>query len=165
MRNVNDLPEEVIPVKRESNHREIYDSTHIRVYIATLAPGQETEYHSHDVDTIYIAISGGKIQTIKHPLDQGCPTILLKQYSLFYKVRLLIEKVRNKPITLVDGFTFFMPSSRKEVVHKAIASKENGKEMTLLGIEIKTQSNHFNCLKYLDDLSFQKLSNKRSIHY
>lgn len=128
---------EIIPVKRELNHHEIYESLYTRIYVATLEPGQETQFHSHNVDTLYIAIKGGKIQTLRHPLDEGCPNIVVKKYSLIYKIQLLLEKIRKKPLTLVDGFIFFMPSGRKKVVHKAIASIDNNQAMVLLGIEIK----------------------------
>lgn len=136
--NKKNLIPEAVPVKKELNHQELYDSPYIRVYMVTLKAGQETQYHSHHEDTIYVVIKGGKIQTINHPLDEGCPNVLLKQYGLIYKIRLLFAKLRKKPLFLVDGLTFFMPSRTKTVVHKAIASIENTHEMILLGIEIKS---------------------------
>lgn len=127
----------IVPVKEEPNHQELFENTFIRVYIAQMAPGQETQMHSHNLDTLYVALQGGKIQTYNHPLDEGCPNIILKKYPLAYKIRLLFAKLVKAPIPLVDGFSFFMPSGSKKVIHKAIASKENVKDMMLLGIEFK----------------------------
>jgi hypothetical protein len=90
---------------------------------------------SHHLDTLYIVIKGGKIQTIHHPADEGCPNVLLKKYGIAYRLQLLWAKIRKKPLPLVDGFAFYMPSATKTVVHKAIASSDNQEAMVLLGIE------------------------------
>lgn len=129
---------EIVPVKEEPNHQQLFENSYIRIYMAKLKPGEETKYHSHHEDTIYIAVAGGKIQTVKHTLDEGCPNVLLKKYSIMYKLKLVFDTLRRKPVELRDGFSFFMPSASKKTVHKARASADNKKDMMLLGIEIKS---------------------------
>lgn len=127
----------ILPVKIEPNHIEIFEDSNIRVYKATLNPGQETLYHSHTVDTLYTVIKGGRIKTINHSLNEGCPTRVVSKQKISYKIKLLLEKTLNKPLTLIEGFSFFMPSSKKAVYHKAIASKSNKESMVLISIEFK----------------------------
>lgn len=127
----------IVPVKEEPNHHELYDDPNIRVYLARLAPGQSTKTHSHNQDTLYVAVHGGEIETFNHPLDEGCANKLLKSYPMKYKLQLLLAKLRKKPMTLKDGFSFFMASGTKKVIHRAVASKNNKQDMLLLGIEIK----------------------------
>lgn len=128
---------EFVPVKNEPNHQQIYENPYVRIYVAQLKPGQETQYHSHHEDTIYLVVKGGEIQTVNHRLDEGCPNVLLKHYPLGYKLKLIWDRIRKRPVDLIDGFIFFMPSASKKVVHKAIASSRNEQDMILLGIELK----------------------------
>ena len=136
--NTPDLIPEVVPVEKEPIHQELYNSPYVRLYKVTLRPGEETAYHSHCEDTLYVVLKGGRIQTVQNPLDEGCSSRLLKRYGLLYNMGLFFGQRRKKPVFLVDGFTFFMPSKTKKVVHKAIASTDNTHDMVLLGIEIKS---------------------------
>lgn len=131
------MKELITPVEKEPNHLQVYESEYVRIYMATLKPGQETLYHSHHEDTLYKVIKGGKISTITHRLDQKCPNRLLNQYTLKYKLHLIIGRIKKKAVYLEDGFSFYMPSGSKKVVHKACASIENKEDMQLLGIELK----------------------------
>lgn len=52
-----------VPVLKEPRHQVKFENRYVRVIDASVAVGDATLFHTHDIDNIPVAISGGKLQT------------------------------------------------------------------------------------------------------
>lgn len=125
-----------VEVDEEPLHQEIFRNREFRVYRAVLKPGVATDYHRHSKNTVYAALQGGRITTEKMKGTPACPTVLSKSLSLSKRLKLIVQKIFQNSIEIENGFVFYMPSRDFPVIHRAVASVSNSRNMELLGIEI-----------------------------
>lgn len=52
-----------VPVGEEPRHRVVFENKYVRVIDAAVAPGDTTLFHTHSVDNVPVAISGGRLRT------------------------------------------------------------------------------------------------------
>jgi quercetin dioxygenase-like cupin family protein len=130
-----------VPVKDEPMHVQILENPFVRVYTASLAPGEKTMFHRHSEDTIYIVLSGGDVSTELLDASQSCPAELPRSLRLHSKLWMGLRKFFNGKLRLYAGFFFFMPSKKFPTIHRAAASKNNQKDVDLIGVEILKKSN------------------------
>ena len=52
-----------VPVLKEPRHKVKFENQYVRVIDAILPPGDATLYHTHSLDNIPVAVSGGKLKT------------------------------------------------------------------------------------------------------
>ena len=126
-----------VDVDYEPLHKEVLDNSFLRIYRAIINPGENTEFHRHSSNTLYVVYKGGAIQTELMAKSPSCPTILPKGLKLKDKVKLVVEKVFFDFLNLPGGFLFYMPSYQHPVIHRAFSSTRNESAMELLGVEIK----------------------------
>jgi quercetin dioxygenase-like cupin family protein len=61
---VGSLPlQSAVPVLKEPRHLVKFENRYVRVIDASVAVGDATLFHTHNIDNIPVAISGGKLQT------------------------------------------------------------------------------------------------------
>src|SRR5262245_20139764 len=54
---------DAVPIDREPRHRLALENEFVRVLDVRIPPGDTTLYHHHQRDSVYVAISGGKVAT------------------------------------------------------------------------------------------------------
>ena len=52
-----------VPVLKEPRHKVKFENQYVRVIDAVLPPGDATLFHTHGIDNIPVAVSGGKLKT------------------------------------------------------------------------------------------------------
>jgi quercetin dioxygenase-like cupin family protein len=141
-----------VEVTDEPNHKEIYKNQHIRLYIATIHPGQQTLYHRHTEDTVYIIIQGGVIGNQVAGNPKHYPIDFPKSFDFLTKIRWYIRNLFIDSIKMSKGFFFCMMHQKQPVIHRASASNSNKEDIIMMGIEIKKESNHNNQLFFTNNL-------------
>lgn len=151
-----------VEVINEPLHIQVLDNSFLRIYRTVINPGENTEFHRHSRNTLYIVSKGGDIQTELMMKNPSCPTILPKGLKLRDKVKLAAQKVFCDFITLPQGFLFYMPSYHYPVIHRACSSMHNGDAMELVGVEFKDPET-MKSLKNPHDLSRTELKLKNAL--
>ena len=124
-----------VDVTDEPNHKEIFRNEQIRVYVAVIPPGEETLYHRHDKDTLYLVLQGGKNASCTLPRSKSTKYVFPKSVDLKRKVTWGLTRLLFGWTYLPRSTYFFMHNSGNPVVHKVRASEDNPRAMELMGIE------------------------------
>lgn len=143
MRDKNEVIDHV-EVNNEPIHKELFKNQYTRLYLATLQPGERTLYHRHSEDTVYIVIQGGSIGTQDTGNLKRYPIDFPKTFRIFSKIRFWIRNLLTGSISMPNGFFFCMLHKKQPVIHRAIASNNNIKDIILMGIEIINKSDYRN---------------------
>jgi len=125
-----------VEVNDEPLHVELFRNKYIRLYNASLSPGAATMFHRHCEDTIYIVHEGGVISTEIFPGSEKSPASFPKSFGLFQKALMGIRLVTTGSIRLPKSLFFSILSKDQPIVHRAVASAKNTKNMELMGVEI-----------------------------
>ncbi|MBI9103577.1 MAG: hypothetical protein JEY99_14280 [Spirochaetales bacterium] len=64
-----------LAVKPEPLHIQEFEKSYIRAYHAILTAGEETQFHKHSEDTLYIVLKGGAVATVLMKKNLSCPVI------------------------------------------------------------------------------------------
>jgi len=125
-----------VEVKDEPRHIEIFQNSFIRMYSAIIPPGEETLYHRHSTDTIYIVIQGGAIGTQYVGKTRMNTMLLPGAFGFLTKIKWGIQNLLFGFVKMPSGFFFEMKHKESPSIHRAVASKKNKQELIMLGIEI-----------------------------
>ena len=125
-----------VDVDEEPLHQEIFRNSDFRIYRAILKPGVSTYFHRHSRNTVYVALSKGRIRTERMKKTPSCPTVLARSISFPKRFLLGFQKTVTGSIKIYRGFLFYMPSKDYPVIHRAVASWKNRHAIELLGIEV-----------------------------
>ena len=128
---------EYVEVNDEPKHKEVYSNKYVRIYQAILKPGETTQFHRHQLDTMYLVISGGSIRTENSSKFKRYPIHFPKPIGIIQMVKMLWGKWILGSIYMPDGFVFFLTHKKNPCIHRAIASDTNRKDMVLMGFEMK----------------------------
>ena len=124
-----------VEVADEPNHKEVFKNEQIRVYVAVIHPGQETAYHRHDRNTLYLVLEGGKNYSTTLPGSNSSKYVFPKSISLKRKIKWGLTRLIYGWTYLPRSIYFFMYNGGNPVIHKVRASEENQCAMELMGIE------------------------------
>jgi hypothetical protein len=124
-----------VEVAAEPNHGELFRNEQIRVYVAVIRPGEETLYHRHDKDTLYVVLEGGKNYSTALPGSRGGKYVFPKSISLTRKIRWLLTRSIRGWTYLPKSIYLLMHSEGNPVVHKVRGSEDNSSDMRMMGIE------------------------------
>lgn len=124
-----------VDVSEEPNHKELFKNEHIRVYVAVIPPGEETLYHRHDRNTLYLVLRGGKNASSALPGSGSTPYLFPKSIPLKRKLRWALTRLVFGWTYLPESVYFLMNNRGNPIVHKVRASGDNPRAMELMGIE------------------------------
>ncbi len=124
-----------VEVAAEPDHGEIFENEQIRVYIAVIRPGEETLYHRHDKDTLYVVLEGGKNYSTTLPGTKGSKYVLPKSISLKQKVKWLLTRSIYGWTDLPKSVYVLMHNEGNPVIHKVRGAEDNPADMRMMGIE------------------------------
>ena len=128
--------EDWLEVADEPNHKGVFQNEQIRVYVAVIRPGQETSYHRHDQDTLYVVLEGGKNYSTTLPGSKSSKYVFPKSISLGRKIKWGLTRLIHGWTYLPKSIYFLMYNSGHPVIHKVRASEDNERAMELMGIEL-----------------------------
>jgi hypothetical protein len=126
-----------VEVNNEPLHKEVYADRYFRAYIATLTPGQATDYHRHSEDTVYLVINGGRVGNKNFKGYNRSPMAFPQSFPFHKKLWFALQNVFTCSIYLPDGLFFFMPTKKYPSIHQAAASPRNPDEVSLMGVEMR----------------------------
>jgi hypothetical protein len=124
-----------VAVADESSHVEVFRNDVFRAYVADLSPGQETEYHRHAEDTLYLVLEGGGSTTRRHPLSPNVSYTFPRSVGLCRKLRWALATVLRRPIELEAEVALYMKNRDRPAIHRVKAAEGNRAHMRLMGIE------------------------------
>jgi len=127
--------EDWLDVADEPNHKGVFENEQIRVYVAVIRPGQETSYHRHDRDTLYVVLEGGKNYSTTLPGSKSSKYVFPKSINLGRKIKWGLTRLIHGWTYLPKSICFLMYNSGNPVIHKVRASENNQCAMELMGIE------------------------------
>jgi hypothetical protein len=127
--------EDWLEVADEPNHKGIFENDQIRAYVAVIRPGQETSYHRHDQDTLYLVLEGGKNYSTTLPGSKSSKYVFPKSISLLRKIKWGLTLLIHGWTYLPKSIYFLMYNNGNPVIHKVRASEDNECAMELMGIE------------------------------
>jgi hypothetical protein len=128
-------PQAWVEVAVEPDHKEIFRNEQVRVYIAFIRPGEETLYHRHDKDTLYVVLDGGKNYSSTLPGTREGKYVLPKSISLGQKIRWLFTRSMYGWTNLPKSAYVLMHNEGNPVIHKVRGSEDNPAAMRMMGIE------------------------------
>jgi hypothetical protein len=131
-----------VEVADEPNHEEVFKNEQIRVYVAVIHPGQETSYHRHDRNTLYLVLEGGKNYSTTLPDSNSSKYVFPKSISLKRKIKWGLTRLIYGWTYLPKSIYFFMYNSGNPVIHKVRASEDNQCALELMGIEFLNPVGH-----------------------
>ena len=134
-----------VEVAAEPNHEEIFRNERIRVYIAVIRSGEETLYHRHDKDTLYVVLEGGKNYSTTLPGTRSVKYVLPKSISLKQKVEWLLTRSIYGWTNLPRSAYVLMHNDGNPVIHKVRGSEDNPSDMRLMGIEFLNPGARHGC--------------------
>jgi hypothetical protein len=124
-----------VEVDAEPAHGEIFKNEKIRVYIAVIRPGEETLYHRHDKDTLYVVLEGGRNYSTTLPGTKNVKYVFPKSISLVQKVKWLFTRLIYGWIHLPKSVCVVMHNEGNPVIHKVRGAEDNPSDMRMMGIE------------------------------
>jgi len=140
-----------VEVNKEPIHKELFKNQYVRLYLATIRPGERTLYHRHSEDTVYIVVQGGSIGNQIVGNSKRYPMDFPKSFGIFGKIRLGASNLLLGSVRMPKGFFFCMLHKKQPVIHRATASNDNLRDIIMMGIEIIKKSNHNNQLSLSKD--------------
>jgi hypothetical protein len=127
--------QEWVEVAQEPNHKAMFENGQIRVYVAVIPPGRETDYHRHDKDTLYVVLQGGKNTSRTLPGSKSTKYVFPKSVGLMRKIKWVLTRLIYGWVDLPESIYFLMHNEGNPVIHKVRASEDNPRDMRLMGIE------------------------------
>lgn len=124
-----------VEVADEPNHKEIFKNEQIRLYVAVIRPGEETAYHRHDKDTLYLVLVGGKNYSTTLAGSKGGKYVFPNSISLKRKIKWMLTRSIYGWTYLPKSIYFLMHNQGDPVIHKVRGSQDNERDMELMGIE------------------------------
>ena len=134
-----------VEVAAEPNHEEIFRNGQIRVYMAVIRPGEDTLYHRHDKDTLYVVLEGGKNYSTTLPGTRNVKYVLPKSISLLQKVKWLFTRSIYGWTDLPKSVYLLMHNEGNPVIHKVRGAEDNPSDMRMMGIEFLNPGGHHGC--------------------
>jgi len=134
-----------VEVDVEPNHGEIFKNEQIRAYIAVIRPGEETLYHRHDKDTLYVVLEGGKNYSTTLPGTKSVKYVLPKSIGLKQKVKWLVTRSIYGWTHLPKSVCVIMHNEGNPVIHKVRGAEDNPADMRMMGIEFLNPGARHGC--------------------
>jgi hypothetical protein len=131
-----------VEVDHDPTHPEIYKSEHLRVYIATIQPGESTLYHRHSEDTVYIVLEGGTMSTKNLKGYKRSSTYFPHSFPFYNKFWFAVQTIFTGSVSLPKKLFFLMLNKKRDAIHKVSASSRNSTDMRLMGVEIIGRYGH-----------------------
>ena len=124
-----------VEVAVEPDHEEIFKNELIRVYVAVIRPGEETLYHRHHKDTLYVVLEGGKNYSTTLPGTKSVKYVLPRSISPLQKVKWLLTRSIYGWTDLPKSIYVLMHNEGNPVIHKVRGAEDNPSDMRMMGIE------------------------------
>ena len=134
-----------VEVDAEPNHGEIFRNEQIRVYMAVIRPGEETLYHRHDKDTLYVVLEGGKNYSTTLPGTRSVKYVLPKSIPLSQKIKWLFTRSIYGWTNLPKSAYVLMHNEGNPVIHKVRGADDNPADMRMMGIEFLNPGARHGC--------------------
>lgn len=135
-----------VEVAAEPNHEEIFRNEQIRVYMAVIRSGEDTLYHRHDKDTLYVVLEGGKNYSTTLPGTRSVKYVLPKSISLPQKVKWLVTRSIYGWTYLPKSVYVLMHNEGNPVIHKVRGAEDNPSDMRMMGIEFLNPGRRHGCI-------------------
>jgi hypothetical protein len=134
-----------VEVVDEPSHGTIFENEQIRAYIAVIRPGEETLYHRHDKDTLYVVLEGGKNYSTTLTGTRNVKYVLPKSISLGQKVKWLSTRAIYGWTDLPKSVYVLMHNEGNPVIHKVRGAEDNPADMRMMGIEFLNPGARHGC--------------------
>jgi len=134
-----------VEVDVEPDHGEIFKNEQIRAYIAVIRPGEETLYHRHDKDTLYVVLEGGKNYSTPLPGTKSVNYVLPKSIRLTQKVKWLLTRSIYGWTRLPKSVYVLMHNEGNPAIHKVRGAEDNPSDMRMMGIEFLNPGARHGC--------------------
>jgi hypothetical protein len=134
-----------VEVDVEPDHGEIFKNEQIRAYIAVIRPGEETLYHRHEKDTLYVVLEGGKNYSTILPGTKSVNYVFPKSIRLTQKVKWLLTRSIYGWTHLPKSVYVLMHNEENPVIHKVRGAEDNPSDMRMMGIEFLNPGARHGC--------------------